>query len=43
MATDINDKVLQIKSSALGLFSIQLDESNVTSSSQLMMFARYAN
>ena len=45
MATDIKDQVVQeIKSSAFGLFSIQLDEStDVASCSQLMVFARYVN
>ncbi|XP_068234241.1 protein FAM200C-like [Palaemon carinicauda] len=45
MATDIKDQVVQeIKSSAFGLFSIQLDEStDVASCSQLMMFARYVH
>ena len=34
----------EIKSSAFGLFSIQLDEStDVASCSQLMVFARYAH
>ena len=45
MATDIKDQVVQeIKSSAFGLFSIQLDEStDVASCSQLMVFARYVH
>ena len=45
MATDIKDQdVHQIKSSGLGLFSIELDEStDEASCSQLMVFARYVN
>ena len=45
MVSDIKDQVVQeIKSSEFGLFSIQLDEStDVTSCSQLMVFARYGN
>ena len=45
MATDIKDQFVQkIKSSAFGLFSIQLDElTDVASCSQLMVFARYVN
>ena len=45
MATDIKDQVvLEIKSSAFGLLSIQLDEiTDVASCSQLMVFARFVN
>ncbi|XP_042213890.1 zinc finger BED domain-containing protein 5-like, partial [Homarus americanus] len=45
MAIDIKDQVVQeIKSSAFGLFSIQLDEStDVASCSQLMVLARYVH
>ena len=45
MATDIKNQVVQeIKSSVSGLFSIQHDEStDMTSCSQLMVFARYVN